>query len=713
LRYSDDELLKLVGEERKRSIGFGEGESGELTTARTRALNYSKGVMTDVPSLPGRSGVVDTTIADAIETALPDLVEIFVGGDDVATFNPVGEGDETAAQEETEFVNHVVFTENPGTVWVYTAIKDALQLRLGLLHWWFEDDEKESTREALTEDQLAVLEQQMAQEKPWAETEVEPGKDAGTFSLKIKELHGKVFVRAVPPDDFSHAQDTVILKDTTYCVMRDRPRVQDLIARGLDAEKARELPRYVSHNDTVNDARDKDGQQNSTDAIDDHRVVEVRAHYIRLMAEEGAKLAIWQIITDTEEKVLLHKEEVSHIPFGPLTPYLIQHRLIGESVADKLFEIQKIKTALWRMWLDSGYFALNQRNAVDMSKANEFTISDLLRNEPGVPVRTKGEGAVQPIQAGQLGFDPPLALEFAATVAEGRTGIVRNAQGLNPDTLHDTAKGALALMTMAQKRLRLIARMFSEMGFKDMFLGVHQLLRENCGPGHAPAMHQFGKDWKAVKPAEWSERCAMTVHVGVGSAGKEQDLMVASHRLEMMQEAVVQQGGLNGPIVDAKNMHAALEEWERAAGSRKADRFWTDPANTPPQPPKPDPEMEKVKAELQLKQQEGQATLQMKAQEGQMKASLEEQKDGRAHEREMLRIQTEGELKRYEVEQTLQLKRETTAAELEMKRELLTAELQMKREVAVMNAQVARETGMAKAQASGSVSNVEAGGEPG
>jgi hypothetical protein len=90
--------------------------------------------------------------------------------------------------------------------------------------------------------------------------------------------------------------------------------------------------------------------------------------------------------------VLLEKEQVDHIPFAALTPYIVPHRFYGESVADKLIEVQKIKTTLLRMLLDSGYFALNQRMTVDVNKATEFTISDLLANQPGHPIRVQGDG---------------------------------------------------------------------------------------------------------------------------------------------------------------------------------------------------------------------------------------------------------------------------------------------------------------------------------
>jgi hypothetical protein len=713
VRYSDEDLLKLVSEERKRSIGFGEGDNGELIDAREKALAYAKGDMADVPSLPNRSRAVDTTVADAIETVLPDVMEVFVGGEDVATFVPQGAEDEDKAQEETDFVNHIIFTENEGFLTLYTAIKDALLTRTGIIHWWWDEEEKAETVASGLDPMMAQV-AQMAQ--PGAEMQES---EDGTFALVTAKLHGKVCIKAVPSEDFTVAPDTVSLRDATYCAMRARERVQELIARGIKPELARELKSYTYPNGTIEQDRDHAGEsdrQSMDGGTGDLRSVEVRAHYIRLQSEEGGKLEVWRVITDSEERVLLEKEMVGQIPFAAGAPYIVPHRFYGESVADKLIEVQKIKTALLRMLLDSGYFALNQRNAVNMNEATEFTVSDLLRNEPGVPIRTKGPTAITPISAGALNFDVFAAMEHVATMAESRSGIVRNAQGLNPDTLHDTAKGAMALVQAAQKRIRMIARVFAETLVKDLVIGVHWMLREYSSEQHAPYSAKMRNQWKSdIAPFQWPERHALTVHVGVGSAGRDHDLMIANQRLELMQSAIALQGGLEGPILDAKNLHEALEEWERAAGSKKASSLWQDPKDpeaTKPEP-KSDPEVEKAKAELQLKQQTAQAEQQLQQAKHQAQLQADGQKAQNDHSLAMARLEAEMTMQREKVGAELELKRQTTEAELAMKRELLQAELQMKRETAYLNADVARETGMAKAQASSGVSDVQPGGDPG
>lgn len=702
---SDEALLKIVGEERKRSIGFGEGDSGELSDARALALDYYKGEMCDVPSLPNRSRAVDSTVADAIETVLPDVMEVFVGGEDVATFVPLGEDDEDQAQEETDFTQHVIFTENEGFLTLYSAIKDSLLTRTGIIYFWWEEDERDEVVAKVARADAPMLQAMagMAGE----ELEAEDG-EGDQVALTRHKTRGRVRIRAVPSEDFTVAPDTVSLRDATYCAMRDRPRVQDLIARGIDAEKARALKTYGSSNSE--DVRQNRDYADETDvnvqgATDDMRVVEVRCHFVRLWDEKAEALKIWRIVTDAEEKVLLEKDEVDQIPFAGFTPYIVPHRFYGESVADKLIEVQRIKTVLLRNHLDSIYFALNQRMAVDMNLATEFTIADLLRNEPGVPIRVRGPGAITPVSAGALNVDTLASLEYAATMAEARSGIVRNAQGLNPDTLHDTAKGAMALITAAQKRVRMIARIFAETGVKDLFVGVHNLLRRGYGSegkDYEPLAKKFGREWRTAQPDQWMERAAMTVHVGVGSAGREHDLMIGTQRLQLMQEVLGLQGGPDGPFVDPANVHNALSAWERASGTKAPEMFWSDPKTAEPKPPKPDPEMEKAKAELQIKQQEGQAKLQLQAAESQQKAQL----DAAAGEREMA-------LSMRKLEMEMALKREQIAAELDLKREQLQAELQLKRELGFAQAAASYETGMAKVNASVSTSDVQPGGEAG
>lgn len=647
---SSDELLSLCRQEKARAVGF--DNDAELRDDVERALNYYKGdVSKDMPSLPNRSRAVSSEVSDAIETILPDLMEIFTGGDDTVAFIPQNEKDVEGAKQETAYLHHVVFQDNDGFLNFYTAFKDALTVKRGIFHWEYEEDINDS--EEVFKGKNAIELQLAAESGEISNVKADPldpdmpsAEPTYSFTVTKTKDNSTAKYYAVDPADFAASPDTINIADTTYCCMRARPRAQDLIAEGYDETKVRNLPQYgVDGDEQIKLARDTAGentQSGSTgdDTSDDLRQVEVFKHYIRKLGDDN-ELEIWCLVTDRDTVNELERYKVKRIPFASGSPYIVAHRLIGLSLADMLIQVQQIKTALTRMVLDSGYFALNQRHEVAMDQANDFTISDLLRNEPMVPVRSKTGAAVRPLTAGGLQFDAYKALEYFSTVAEQRTGVVRNAQGLNPDTLHDTAKGAMMLLSAAQKRTRMIARVLAETLVKPFYLGMHAEIRENaCSTKIAQLL---GK-WVPVDPTKWAERNAMTVEVGLGAAGKDAEI-AAMTQIIGLQKAIVEGGGY-GKLITDQDIYKSATDMSKKLGVKAPEEYFTDPSTVPPQPPKPDPEMVKVQGEQALQQQKQQGEMalgQMKVQaekeiqanKSSMQAAADQHKQQLEHEREL------------------------------------------------------------------------------
>lgn len=684
----DARLKRLLADEYANALGVDHDE--DLRAQRELALNYYKGEMPDVPSLDNRSKAVSTDVADAIETVLPDLMDIFVG-EDVATFQPVGEEDTEAAQQETDYVRHVVFEQNDGFMVLYTMIKDALLTKTGIAKFWWDDYEAEP--EAF---EVSTPEEIMALVKEHGERAVPQVNEDGSLSVVVMPASdGKVCIQPVPPEDFAVSRDTVSLRQAPYVVHRSRPRAYELTAKGIPAAKVDRLPQYGTDDEEQDLARDTVGESDEPIGGDgEYRRVEVLEHYLK--DDKG----YWRVLSDATVSIILEKERVEALPFAAITPYPQPHRFFGLSVADKLLEIQRIKTALTRMLLDSGYFALNQRMEVASTLSNEWTLTDLLRNEPNMPVRVAQPGAIRPLTSGGLSFDAAGALEYFSTIAEGRTGIVRNAQGLNPDTLHDTASGAMALMANAQKRVRMIARVFAETGVKDLFLGVHRLIRENA---KAAQKARLRGQWVAIDPTSWGNRSDMTIEIGVGSGGHEQELATMSQGLQVMQSLIQMQGGVQGPVVTADNAYQFLKKFfERGLKIKAVDLYLSDPAQAEPQEPQPDPKLLEAQAKMQLEGQKAQAQLQLEQQKGEAQLQFDAQK-----------AEVEAQLRREQMMLDAQLKREQADAELALKREQLAAELDMKRELMVAEMELKRQSAMLNAQVSVATSDVSVGGEPG
>jgi hypothetical protein len=650
---SDEDLLNFVAEEKRQSIGL--DQDADLSSEREQALNYFKGEMPDTPPPVGRSRAVSSDVSDAVLTVLPDLVEILTGGEDVATFEPKGPEDEEAARQETDYLDHVVMRKNSGFLLFYTVCQDALLSKTGVFKWWWEAKEHTCTEEFVkTADEFEAMLPLLAQNGDEPE-EVRPytdetGQAMVAFVIRKTYPAGCARIAAVPPEDFTVARDTVDLKDATYCAMRSRVRAQDLIAQGYDPELVAQLPAYGSPSqaDGVRQARDLAGEetQSASGSTGDLRLVEIVEHNLRLVDEQTGEPVIWRVVTGGDERVLLHREKVDRIQFSAITPYPQTHRFYGRSLADLVLEIQRIKTTVMRGYLDSIYFALNRRMEVAEDQSNEFTIGDLLRNEPGVPVRSKTGQAVRPITDGGFNVDAPGALEYFSTVAEQRTGIVRNAQGLNPDTLHDTASGAQALMGAAQKRVRMIARVFAETGVKDMFLGVHAMLRTH--PQRQAMVRLRGK-WVAVDPTTWGERDDMSIEIGVGSGGQAQELQIGQALMATTEKLVGLQGGLNGPFVQAGQAYAAIKRfYERSLKIKNVDAYLSDPSTQPqqePQAPPPNPDLLKAQMEAETKRYEID-----------QKAAIEREKMAVEDARERDKMTLEAQLKAHDINTTAQVK---------------------------------------------------------
>lgn len=681
------EMLVTVASEYNRAIGI---RGDEVNAQREIGLNYFKGVMNDLPHGAGRSSATSSDIADAIETVLPDLLEIFTGSDDVATFTPTGPEDEEAATQETDYINHVFYEENPGFQILYTAIKDALQEKTGIFKVYGEDNadpDEEFEGKTLDEfliaraelgDRVVLDSEGVLDEDGMLIVDPETGFPLVTevdFTIK-GEKHFKACVCAVPPEDFAVSPDTVELCDAPYVAHRTRLRAYDLIRRGIPKSVVDLLPAYGIVQTTVRLARDTSDTLTAEQvgAPGEWRIVELVEHYL-----DTSRGRI-RMVTDGSCSVIVEKPEYhDRVPFAAICPFPVAHQFYGQSLADKLIEIQKIKTTLIRMLLDSGYFALNQRNYINMKNANQWTMADMMRNEPNIPVRGNGPASetIQPLTSGGLNFPALEMMETVSVMGELRSGVMRNAQGLNSDTLHDTASGAMALMASAQRRLRLIARIFAETGIKDMFLILHNLIRENA-TGEAKARLK-GK-WVEIDPTEWGVRKDMTIEIGVGASNQLQQAALLDKGTELMARIVEMQGGPDGPFITPDNFYNFLKRvFEKGLEFKSADPYLTNPADAPPQQPQPDPVQQAIEAERQIQE----ARLELEREKAAVKIETDRQKAEADRELEAMKAAAALDLENERGDLKLQFERERAEQEQRLERE----KAEFEAELALMKAQ--------------------------
>jgi len=676
MKLTDAEIVSKIDNEE--SISYGINDSA-LSAERAEAIQYYLGEPFG-NEVEGRSQVVSYDVQDTIESALPQLLKVFVAGDEVVSFEPKGPEDQAAADQETDYINHVVMEKNNGFEIFYTWFKDALLSKNGYVKIYFEEYEEaeEESYEGLTDAQLDMLVQDDAVEllehtsypdpsvspmpiTPQMATPMDVEVEDSTLSIqqemaqafmqpmlhdvkvKVREMFGEIKIKNVAPENMmvSVDADGTDLNTARFVQHRELMSPSE-VAEIFDVDED-EIAEIMSDTEDEfeleSNARDIYSEQYDR-AVENEDIL-VRDTYLRMNGERHRFVLIGNTI--------IYREECDHVPFACISPMLMPHRHIGRSYTDLTKDIQLVKSTLIRGQLDNMYLANNGRYAI----SDRVNLDDMLTSRPGGVVRVQGEpgAAIMPLQHAPF---PPTSftmVEYMDNMKEKRTGITAYNQGLDSNSLNKTATGVAQIISAAQQRLELVARTFAETGVKDLFLLVHRLVRQNITK---PDIVRIRNQWVEIDPREWKNRKDLSISVGLGAGNKDQQLMHLNAILQMQKEAL--QVGLTSP----EKIYNSLSKLTQNAGFKNPEEFWVNPANMqqgmPQQPPSPQEQL--IQGQLQIEQQKAQADMQLEAQKNEADMQQEQLRSSNDILIEREKIASQAELERFKA----QLRAETDLA---------------------------------------------------
>jgi hypothetical protein len=616
-------------------------------------------------------------------------MDIFAGSDEVVRFEPVGPGDEAAAQTETDYVNHVFMQQNDGFLILYGFLKDALLSKNGMVKVWWEEREKteEETYYDIPDPQFMMLSQAVVQSdgklEITAHSEKEKkdpvtGQPVKTHDVTIERTKNASRVRAlgVPPEEFGIDRNARTISDANYCFHEVCSKTRaDLIAEGYDENQVMALPEYTGWQNIESLARDSvwehatPGQSSTNSAAQIVRFVE---HYIRMDYEGNGKVLLYRVVTAGGDGDVLKKDgklcvdEYDSMPFASCTPIPVTHRFFGRSIADLVIPIQQEKTALKRGFLDNLYLHNNTRTEVSESHAGPNTLDDLLVSRPGGIVRTKIPGGLNPIPVVDVTASVMPGLQYLDADLESKTGVSKQSQGIDANALQNQSATAVAqVFSASQMRMKLIARCLAE-GVKDLFLLLHQTISKNASE---QSQAYLRNQWVAIDPRDWKTREHMTINVALGNGSKAQQFAQIMALANAQKELLA--GGKAHMVPDDRLFNTA-SEITKIMGHKNPDRFFADPSAknpqtgqllNPPQPPPPDP---KVQIE-QMKQQGEQQSAQQ-----QMILQKQKQESDAAHQ--LLKAQADITLQ----QEKAKLEAELALIDAQIKKKQHQAEMQLK-----------------------------------
>jgi hypothetical protein len=102
-------------------------DRSDLDAHRSWAIRFYDGEV-DIDPQPGRSRVVSHDVADVMEWIIPGLLRVFNASEKVVIFMPQNPGEEQAAKQATDGINHIFLHEMGG----FRIMRDAMHN--GLLH---------------------------------------------------------------------------------------------------------------------------------------------------------------------------------------------------------------------------------------------------------------------------------------------------------------------------------------------------------------------------------------------------------------------------------------------------------------------------------------------------------------------------------------------------------------------------------------------------
>jgi hypothetical protein len=618
----DEEIISKI--EQEESIAYGVNDS-ELSAQRALAIDYYLGEKFGT-EIEGRSQVVSFDVQDTIESALPQLLKVFVSGDKVVEFTPRGPDDQQEAEQETDYINHVVMEKNNGFELLYVWFKDALLSKNGYVKIYFEEDKsvEEEDYEGLTDAQVQMMASDdnvtikeiesfpdpSVNVEQLTQQAMEQGADPSMIEvpmlhnvkIEVKDVRGEVKVCNVAPENILVSVDTAgtCMQKSRFVQHREymqRATVAETF--GLSKQKAKELQSDTAQGwDQESNARDIYSEEYDR-AVEQDEVL-VKDTYILVDGER------WRYVVIGNE--VIYKEKSDIVPFASLTPMIMPHRHIGRSYADLTMDIQLIKSTLLRGQLDNMYLANNGRYAI----SDRVNLDDMLTSRPGGIVRTEGDPmtAIMPLSHPPLPATAYSLVEYMDNMKEKRTGVTAYNQGLDSNSLNKTASGIAQVMSAAQQRIELVARTFAETGVKDLFMMVHRLVRMNYTK---PDVIRLRSQWVEVDPRGWKNRKDLTISVGLGTGNKDQQLAHLSTIIQMQKEAI--QAGLTSP----EKIYNALAKLTQNAGFKNPEEFWTNPANNPPPEPQPSIEEKMIEAQKEIDAMKVQADNAQKAAELELK----------------------------------------------------------------------------------------------
>lgn len=599
----------------------------------------------------GRSDIVSRDVHDAVQAAMPDLVRAFLGDDRVLEFMPGGKDDDAYAEQATDAIRHIFLKENDAFRFIHGSLKDGLVRRFAVAAWWHEVKDVSTTREYFVDaDTYATLLERDGEVEVVHSKTIEPEEEGEPpmieATLRHKRTVHRFCVEQVPPEELIVSRRARDSSGRHLIGRQQNLPPEELIGMGIDEELVK--PHIGSGDEKIRTSQlAAERAPESQTGSDENEARDVLYVETYLTWPHEDRMQLFKVCAIGTSHNIVSCEPVDCIDMALWTPDPEPHTAIGEGWAEKVSDIQRLKTGVWRGIVDSLAEALVPRTEVVEQHTN---IDDALSTEIGGIVRVRQANSVRPISTPFVGQQAMPLLEAIDHMREERVGAFRAADGLSAETMQSSTKIAVAATISGSKAQKeLLAYGFAWTYLRVIFRGLLRLFVEN--QDQAKWIRMRG-EWVQVDPRGWNADMDCTVDVALAMSTVEERVQFLMGIAEK-QEQILQTLGPINPLCHLGHYAHTLRSLVALGGYRNKDAFFAnlplDPQQIQQLMPQQEPQVDPlVQAQVQALQQDQQR----KAQESQAKMALDQQ-----------RLKMDDDFRRDELDQKRELELAKIAAE--------------------------------------------------
>nr|DAU41876.1 MAG TPA: Portal protein [Caudoviricetes sp.] len=434
-------VVRYVQNDIKRAEAY-QGSVIERTVKERYAIYYAdkEYYRNKFPILSKTSDLVSTDVADTIEWALPSLMKVFTGSDEVITIAGVTEEDDTKAETMQELLVYQLQRQNKFFPILYNWMKDALITGMGIVKCYWERTEGFTTEQAvLNNESLQAL-----IETGVNVTDIQ-GPDAfGDFTVTYQSPY---YVKNAPKieniliSEFIYSPDAKSLEEANFVAHKRKVTMSYLREREAQGVYANiDAIKPDSGYSVVTDPVQDVIGDNYNDIIGDEQKarqeVTIYECYTKIDVNNDGILEDMIITICGDTIIRMEQNYMGRHPFFAISPTKDPHRIwVKRSYAELIGELQDLKVALTRQIMQNVALTNDPKMLLDETAIN---IDDFVQGRKVIRMKAGHSlhEVAMPMNISPLSPQTFTFLEWIEGQKENRTGITRYNQGLDANSLN-------------------------------------------------------------------------------------------------------------------------------------------------------------------------------------------------------------------------------------------------------------------------------------